>query len=76
MLFLVPPSLPLHGLPAAALATNGISCRDVPAVVTPVTRRCHIAQSRELCAPQSQGVIQMTRALRESAFPGTVRERC
>lgn len=68
MLFLVPPSLPHHGLPAAVLTTNGISCRDVPAVVTPVTRRCHIAQSREVCAPRSQGVIQMTHALRESAF--------
>lgn len=67
MLFLVPPfptmaSWPAR-LPQMASAAGTCLC-----FVTPMTRRCHIAQSREVCAPRSQSVIQMTRALREFAF--------
>lgn len=67
MVFLMPPfpataSRPTR-LPQMASAAGMCLC-----FVTPVTRRCHIAQSREVCAPRSQSVIRMTCALRESAF--------
>lgn len=75
MLFPVPPH-PRHGLPAASLATNGISCRAVPAFGDPGDKELsHRAARRGLRAAESKCNSDDPR-IKGICFLGVTREGC